>query len=354
MHKIAPEFGRCRTLLFFLPILLFYGCGTVAPNVAPKDTEILKNETSLFWPPPPAEPRIFFVRNISGYKDFEIKRSFWRKVKDFVAGRMEFKVSRPMAVAVGDDGTLCFTNTDIGAIYVYQPLEKRLDRITQVDRKINFISPVGIGAGSDGIIYIADSGLRKVFAINNKGAARFVLGQEDGILRPTGVFAGGHKLYVVDTESSKVFVFDEQGKPLLEFGRRGDGDGEFNFPTHIYADNTGKMYVSDTINARIQIFDAQGKFLNSIGKAGDGSGHFSRPKGVVVDSYGHIYVADALFDNIQIFDDENNFLMNFGEAGNSDGEFWLPAGLAIDKNNYLYVADSYNHRISVFHYTGGQ
>ena len=307
------------------------------------------SSANLFWPPPPAEPRIFFVKNISDRKDMGIKESVWGHLRNFFFGGKYDALSRPMAVAVGEDGTMYIADAGIAAIFIYQPKEKNLKRIEQIDKKIDLVSPVGI-AVSKGLIFVADSYLKKVFAITAQGTSRFALGEEQGIGRPTGLYSYEDRLYIVDTQGCQIFVFDSRGRLIFKFGKKGAAEGEFNLPTNIFVDRQKRIYVSDTLNSRVQVFDSTGKFLKAIGSAGDSSGFFSRPKGAAVDSLGHIYITDAMFDNIQIFDDQKNFLLGFGKAGHDEGEFWLPAGITIDQDDNIYVADSYNQRISIFHY----
>lgn len=308
--------------------------------------------SNLFWPAPPAESRVFFVKNISGYKDMEIKKSVWGRFKYMVTGRKQLSFVRPMDVAAGREGVLYVADGGAAQVYIFDRIRKAFDHIDQIDRKIPLVSPVGIAASDEGIIFIADSYLGKVFAVNKKGKSFFILGKEEGMDRPTDIFTRGGKLFVVDAAAANVSIFDLKGRLLTRFGKKGNGNGEFNVPTHLYVDRENRIYVTDSLNFRVQVFDAAGAFLKSIGSVGDSSGYFSRPKGVAVDSHGHIYAADTLFDNIQIFDLEGHFLMNFGVAGHRDGEFWLPTGMAIDEDDYIYVADSYNRRVSVYRYVG--
>jgi len=336
-------------IIFASIVLIVYFYHPLKYSLA-KDTQ--DELSGLFWPPPPAEPRIFFVKNISGYEDMGIKKSIFGHIKDLLFGKKRYSFFRPMALAVGREGVLYIADTGSGTLCIYRPKKKLIESIREIDKQISLISPVGIGVSEDGLIFVADSYLGKVFAIDSKGVSHFILGEKEGILRPTGIFVKDEKLYVVDTESCQIFVFDLKGKGLFRFGKKGKGEGEFNSPTSIYVDTNDRILVSDTLNFRVQIFDSKGTFLKSIGSIGDSSGHFSRPKGVAVDSFGHIYVVDGMFDNIQIFDYRKNFLLSFGTAGDGQGEFWLPAGIAIDKDNYIYIADSYNQRISIFRYVG--
>jgi len=41
-------------------------------------------------------------------------------------------------------------------------------------------------------------------------------------------------------------------------GRNGSEAGEFNFPTHIWIDKTGRLSVTDAMNFRIQLFSPDG------------------------------------------------------------------------------------------------
>ena len=139
------------------------------------------------------------------------------------------------------------------------------------------------------------------------------------------------------------------GEYLGAFGARGDGPGQFNFPTNIARGADGRLYVTDTMNFRVQVFDADGGFLSAFGKLGDGAGDFDKPKGVAVDSAGHVYVVEGLNDVVQIFDESGRLLLAFGGSGSGDGQFWLPSGIAI-VNDLVYVADSANRRVQMFEY----
>ncbi len=342
MRSLAVAFCFC---LFFLGLVVTFP----SSGAARAEQEELSN---LFWPAPPAQPRIFFVRNISSYKDLGIKRGLLGKLKDLLVGDRPFSFVRPMDIAVGKDATMYVADMGAAKVYIYNPGQKLFDVIARIDDATALVSPVGVAVSSDNRIFIADSFLGKVFAVDSKGKSHFQLGEKEGIFRPTGIFAAGQKLYVTDVAASQVVIFDLEGRRLASFGKKGKSQGEFNFPTHIFVDAQNRIYVTDAMNFRVQVFDENGRFVRSIGSAGDSSGHFSRPKGVAVDSHGHIYVADALFDNVQVFDLEEKFLLGFGEAGTGDGEFWLPTGVTTDEEDNIYVADSYNRRVSVYRYVG--
>jgi sugar lactone lactonase YvrE len=146
-------------------------------------------------------------------------------------------------------------------------------------------------------------------------------------------------------------VLCTRGSLIARIGERGSGPGEFNFPTNVTVDRTGRLYVSDSLNSRVQAFDADFSHAGVIGARGTAAGSFSQPKGIAVDGDDHLYVVDAHFEAVQIFDRQGRLLLGFGREGSGPGEFWIPAGIHIDRSvNRIYVADTYNRRVQVFDY----
>lgn len=310
-----------------------------------------EEDSVLFWPPPPAEIRVSFVKSLYSSASIGIKTGLFKKLKSLILGEEKNVLNKPIAVTVDSKGNLFVCDVGTPALHIFRQKEKKYQKITEIN-KIKLVSPVGVAVSGGGLIFIADSQLKEVFCIEENGRFKFILSEKSGLLRPTGLAVRKDNLYVVDTLANSVKVFDLKGNFISEFGKRGKGEGEFNYPTAIWIDSEGKVYVVDTLNFRIQVFDENNKFLSSLGKLGDSSGSFSRPKGVAVDSFGHIYTTDGMFDNIQIFDKDMRLLLFLGQTGQKDGEFWIPCGISVDSQNYIYVADSYNQRIQIFHYVG--
>jgi DNA-binding beta-propeller fold protein YncE len=91
---------------------------------------------------------------------------------------------------------------------------------------------------------------------------------------PTDIgFASNGDLYVSDGYGgARVVKFSRDGKYLLEWGKRGDGPGEFRLPHNLVVDAQGRVYVTDRDNQRIEVFDANGKFLAEWKNTGGVSG----------------------------------------------------------------------------------
>jgi DNA-binding beta-propeller fold protein YncE len=311
-----------------------------------------EEQARLVWPDLPNPPRIAYVRQFSKPDDFGISKGLFQRIGDLIFGGNESRLIRPMAVVA-----------NASAVFVADPGSNGVHRFDQNAARYDLIfaegglalpSPVGLALGAQGEVYVADSDLAKVLVI--RPGAKFAtplalpeLSQPSGLAfdRNTG------NLYVVDTGEHRVKVFGRDGALAFSFGGRGDGAGEFNYPTLMWLDAAGRLYVTDSLNFRIQMFDRQGKYLSRFGQVGDGSGDNIRPKAVATDSMDHVYVVDALHNALQIYDLQGRYLLSVGSVGGDRGEFWLPAGIFIDEADTIYIADSYNQRVQVFRYIGG-
>ena len=333
-----------RTLVATLLILLLSACASAPPG-AP--------ESALEWPGAPAPARVRYVQSVAAAEDLGIRRSLLQRLGDLLFGGEELRLVRPMAV------------TEAGsALYVADPGMRGVHRFErsagrhQVIRRSNsqdLPSPVGLARGGNGEVYVTDASLRKVFVIRPGAEEAAELPLSVDLRQPTGIAfdASTGRLFVTDTAAHQVLVFGRNGQLAARLGRRGEGVGEFNFPTLLWRDAAGRLYVTDSLNFRVQIFDAEGSVVTSFGRHGNASGDLARHKGVATDSHGHIYVVDALLHAVQIFDPTGRLLMGLGGQGQGRGEFWLPAGLYIAPDDTIYVADAFNRRLQVLRYVGG-
>jgi DNA-binding beta-propeller fold protein YncE len=297
----------------------------------------------LAWPAPPAPARIRFVRAIDP-RAVRGRPSVFTRLLRFVVGRGdEPEMKQPYGIAVGPDGTLYVADTFGRAIHVYD-LEK--SRYSAIDVAGDSLIGVGVAAGR---LFVTDSASGRVLCLDPKGRVLWSRGPKEGLLRPTGLVVGDDRVYVTDTVANRVVVLNFAGAVVAFFGERGNGPGQFNYPTNIARGADGRLYVTDAMNFRVQVFDADGRHLRAFGRLGDAPGDFDKPKGIAVDSEGHVYVVEGINDVVQIFDESGRLLLHFGESGSGDGQFWLPSGIAIARD-VVYVADAANQRVEIFEY----
>jgi DNA-binding beta-propeller fold protein YncE len=116
---------------------------------------------------------------------------------------------------------------------------------------------------------------------------------------------------------------------------------------NIDLDSKDNLYVADIPNDRIQKFTKDGVFILEWGSRGDKNGEFEGPSGVSVDSSDNVYVIDDT-GRIQKFTEDGTFITSLGSDGSSDGQFSKAEGLDVDPDGNVYVADTANKRIQVF------
>ncbi|HLG18031.1 MAG TPA: 6-bladed beta-propeller [Blastocatellia bacterium] len=311
-------------------------------------------EKELYWPSPPDPPRIKYVRSIASPRDLKLKQSsFLKRVVKKIIGTEdpEPAMMSPYGIVTDSRQRIIAVDSKARMIHVFDPQEKKYVAI-RAPKKEMFVSLVGVAVDGQDNIYVSDSYTGKIFIFDRNGKLIKRIGSEEGSFnRPTGIAIdkASRRLYVVETVKGEVDVLDLDGIGLFKFGKRGEGQGEFNHPTQICVSGDS-VYVTDTLNARIQVFDKDGHFISVVGRHGDGIGDLDKPKGVAIDSHGHIYVVEGLRDRVQIFDKEGNLLLVFGETGSDRGEFYLPTAIHIDADDNIYISDSSNRRIQVFRY----
>lgn len=306
-------------------------------------------KTLLQWPFAPAAAKVRYGWALTGItRDTSVGTVLESVV--FGTGGSNGAFVQPVAVTTGGDGRIAVADTGCRCVHLYLPRTTKALRLLGTDRE-RIVSPVAVAFDDADRLYVSDSA-GAVYAFDADGKPRFVVRSagERRLQRPTGMVWSPDRrlLYVVDTLAHGVDAFDTDGNLRFSFGKRGAGEGELNFPTHIARSASGELYVTDTLNFRVAIFDADGRATGSFGRHGDGSGELAMPKGIAVDADGVVYVVDALFDNVQLFNRRGDFLLTLGARGAGFGEFWLPSGAWLGEQGNLYVCDTYNRRVQVF------
>ncbi len=256
---------------------------------------------------------------------------------------------KPNAILKIDTDSYMVLDQGNNTIFQIKNKEKKLPK-TIKKNKLGFTSLVDMCAFTNHEILFTDSRLNKIFRYSEDNKSLLSFETNHKFNRPTGIAYSNvtREIWVVETGNHKISVLNENGDLIKTIGKRGSNPGEFNFPTSIWIDKSGKVYIVDTMNFRIQIFDKSGGLIKVFGEPGNATGYFSRSKGIATDSLGNIYIVDALFHTVQIFDATGKFLYQFGEQGRDKGQFWMPSGIFIDNDDKIYIADSYNARVQIF------
>ena len=316
----------------------------------------------VLWPDLPQVPRYRYAGQLLGEENFVepegekpgTLKIMWKWIAGLggEAAGPDRSLVRPQSGMVAGS-RIYVTDVGRGGVFVFDKDSGELSIWEQADGGSRFISPIGITAGRDSTILVADSELKRIVRMSSDGKALGSFGE--GLLtRPTGLVrdAASGRIFVVDTREHNIKVFDDTGALLDVLGFRGNRPGEFNAPTHI-ALNKEHLYVTDTLNARIQVLGLDGDPVSTIGKRGLYLGNLTRPKGVAVDPDDNIYVVESYYDHLLVFDKQGKFLLPIGGTGNAVGQFYLPSGVWNDGMGRIYVADMYNARVMILQFLGG-
>jgi len=332
----------CKFWLAALTLVcLAGGCASSAPPANPVAL------TTLAWPKAPEQARVKYRQSVAGPLEWGVDLHWWQKLFNALTGAGAQRFVRPSAVAEAG-GVLYVADPGAQSLWLLDRPHQSIRQITQVNGDA-LRSPVALALRDDGAVFLADSALNKVFLLGRDGALLRIIANP-ALARPVGVAWSEAKqqLYVLDSKRHRITVFDQEGNLLRHFGERGNGNGQFNHPTHLTLAADGSLLITDAMNFRVQGLSPTGDFLWQFGHHGDGSGDFAAPKGLAVDSDGHYYVVDALFDTVQVFTRDGQLLFAFGDRGAQPGEMALPRGIFISKEDTVYVADAFNQRVQVF------
>jgi DNA-binding beta-propeller fold protein YncE len=323
----------------------------------PKNQPPAIDKAQLMWPLPPDKPRVKFLQVLSNNFDVETrKKKSWvdRMVGNADPNATEL-FEKPAGIATDSRGRVIFASTQRSVVFIIDQAQKKVTRV-QGDRGLILQTPLGVVVDAKDNIFVSDPLQHMVLKFDPDGHLLATIGGKDGIKNPTfmAIDEGRRRLYVVDSHLHQVLVFDLESLQLKDkIGKRGEKNGEFNFPVGIAVGPDGSVAVTDTGSCSVEVFTPDYKFVRRFGTQGNRPGEFIRPKGVAIDNEGNYWVVDAAFNNFQIFSPKGVLLMWVGQFGNVPGAFNLPMGIYIDKSQKVYVSDQLNHRVQIFQFLGG-
>lgn len=314
-----------RFLFLIVPFIFLIGCATPEKP----------NESIVFYPSPPQQPRLQYLFSITSEDDI---RDPGNDFIDFLVGDIQSEkgIGKPYDIS-----------STPGKIYILDRGYKKLLIIDLDKRTFSHIEdqgmgelaePSGIWVSQDDIKYIADMKRRQVVVFDGDNNYLRSYGNNGMFDKPVDVAVYGGNIFVCDMNKNQILVLDkETGRVQKTFGTQERESGNLYKPTHVNLDQAGNIYVNDAFNYRIQKFDQNGLFIKSFGFHGDVVGAFARPKGLDIDREGNMYVVDSAYENTQIFDTESGrLLLYFGGSGMSPGNMFLPASVHIDYANAQY------------------
>ncbi|XP_066296565.1 tripartite motif-containing protein 3-like [Branchiostoma lanceolatum] len=120
--------------------------------------------------------------------------------------------------------------------------------------------------------------------------------RQQGMRYPQNITVDGKgNILVTDYENACVYVYDEDGQFLFQFGGEGSGESQLQYPHGICTDRAGNIIMADSENGRVELFDETGKFLQHIAT------DMQEPWAVAMATQRQLVVTDVFDVSVSVF-----------------------------------------------------
>ena len=267
---------------------------------------------------------------------------------------------RPYDIARGFDGRLYVSEFRGGRVSI---LDSRGEWQSYIGSRGlaegQFVGPQNIAVDEDGYLYVVDYGNRRISKFDPDGAFILSFGRKDssfpGFLSPTGITAGGGKIYAADNAAKAIYIFDPNGNYLgllAAGGLKGPESMRFLSNGQILAVDTNRVLLIETEaaivrelglsgNEKVRItcadMDVNGNIIAANFSASEvtiltrfddlASGLFVQIRNVVTDNFPVVTVNLTVEDRLRrpiTGLDTNNFFLTEGGASAGNQIFLLP------------------------------
>lgn len=261
-----------------------------------------------------------------------------------------------MTESTDGSGDIYITDPLVGSVYIYDVELARVGELKGLDK------PLGIAVDSLGYLLVGNDGRDNIEVYDPFDGNLMAIFGQGLIIMPNSITTGPDgNIYVTDSRSHRVWVFDADYNFLNSIGSPGVGENELYFPvdTEIITRNVDgvdfqEVFIADQGNERVQIFDTDGYFLGHIYPGECSMGRCEPPllanlQSLDADALGRLHVLDNFEAVVSILDPLNgDYLSEYGEYGEGPGYLRMPYDLIITATGHPMVTAGDGARIEVY------
>lgn len=226
----------------------------------------------------------------------------------------------------------------------------------EVTDRRNLLGPQGVAVDSLGRMFVfCQAPQPKVVVLDYDGTFLYNLVLTDSqtdlpISASSILFDGRDRLFALDGDAARVYVYSSHGQPLYDFAVFQEfGERLRNQPVlGAMAVVNDELIIPMPAVPLIARYTLDGQPAGSFGVPGNGAGEFSFPVSAASDGRGGICVLDRNRHAVLRFDDDGKFIEEWGGLGQSAGWFYMPNMLAAGDAGRLFVLQSFQERVQAF------
>ncbi|GAB4548794.1 MAG: hypothetical protein OHK0023_12420 [Anaerolineae bacterium] len=288
-------------------------------------------------------------------------------------------LNAPRGIAFDLQGNLYVTDSRNGRIAVYDADGNFLRQIgmanLNTDQNVvgdpgTLREPWSVDVGPDGKIYVADTWHHRVQVFNPDGTVLSVWGNfEQFDANVTGSSTGFYgprdikvdsqgRIYVADTGNKRVRVYDAQGTLIRDIGKSGGDVGSLYEPVGMAInERTNEIFIASTWAKRIDVYTLDGLYVRSWDIRAWYATTPTQDTGnrpyLALDPTGtYLFVTDPDAARVLIFDTNGTPVLSFGRLGTAPftqlNQFGVLGGITFDPQGRLVMADAGGNRILRF------
>jgi hypothetical protein len=262
-------------------------------------------------------------------------------------------------IEVAANGNFYATDPRLGSLFI-------LDEFLVLQGEIKGLSkPLGVAVDMQGRILVGNDG-RDNIEVYDPADGKLLAVFGGGLVKmPTAItLDGAGNIYVTDSQTDCVQVFDSAFNPVRTIGKGGNDDDTLTFPMDVEIINQ-EIFVADQGGDRVQVYDFNGDWVRSIAFAGTdgqncnwftgvceipGAPPFTKVQALSKDALGRLHVLDNFAAAVMIFDPANDdeFLGSYGGYGDSAGTLWVPMDVKVLATGMAIVTSGAGDRIEMF------